>query len=193
MLVFSPRTLPDIFRSLIIDFTPSMRNTEPANALYMLARFACLTCDSSWLEDLIIGATDAIEETFFRMDVPATQISKLKLDQSRSEDFPCLVFWLCNTTVWLHLMRCDNSINEACELLGSFVLVEEVINSVFGTYPELFQSPALTFLSIPQFSLFAMWKGGPINFSMPLFWIILRYPLSLTEFSSSPNGRFCVH
>lgn len=115
MLVFSPRTLPDIFRSLIIDFTPSMRNTEPANALYMLARFACLTCDSSWLEDLIIGATDAIEETFF----------------SRSEDFPCLVFWLCNTTVWLHLMRCDNSINEACELLGSFVLVEEVINSVF--------------------------------------------------------------
>lgn len=33
--------------------------------LYMLARFACLTCDSSWLEDLIIGATDAIEETFF--------------------------------------------------------------------------------------------------------------------------------
>ena len=65
MLVFSPRTLPDIFRSLIIDFTPSMRNTEPAKALYMLARFACLTCDSSWLEDLIIGATDAIEETFF--------------------------------------------------------------------------------------------------------------------------------
>ena len=31
----------------------------------MLARFACLACDSSWLEDLIIGATDAIEETFF--------------------------------------------------------------------------------------------------------------------------------
>ena len=71
------------------------------------------------------------------MGVPPTPVSKLKRDQSRSEDFPCLVFWLCNTTVWLHLMRCDNSINEACELLGSFVLVEEVINSVFGTYPEL--------------------------------------------------------
>ncbi len=137
MLVFSPRTLPDIFRSLIIDFTPSMRNTEPANALYMLARFACLTCDSSWLEDLIIGATDAIEETFFVWMFLPPKFPKLKLDQSRSEDFPCLVFWLCNTTVWLHLMRCDNSINEACELLGSFVLVEEVINSVFGTHPEL--------------------------------------------------------
>ncbi|KAH9968881.1 DIL domain-containing protein [Russula dissimulans] len=115
MLVFSPPALPQIFQSLIINFTPSMRNSEPANVLYMLARFACLTCDSSWLEDLIIGATDAIEETFF----------------SRSEDLPCLVFWLHNTTVWLHLMRCDNSINEACELLGSFILIEEVINSVF--------------------------------------------------------------
>jgi hypothetical protein len=65
MLVFSPPALPDVFQTLIINFTPSMRNSEPANALYMLARFACLTCDSSWLEDLIIGATDAIEDTFF--------------------------------------------------------------------------------------------------------------------------------
>jgi hypothetical protein len=31
-------------------------------------------------------------------------------------------------------MRCDDSINEACELLGSFVLIEEVINSVFGAH-----------------------------------------------------------
>lgn len=121
MLVFSPPALPEIFQSLIINFTPSIRNSEPANALYMLARFACLACDSSWLEDLIIGATDAIEETFF----------------SRSEDFPCLVFWLYNATAWLHLMRCDDSINEACELLGSFVLIEEVINSVFGAQLKL--------------------------------------------------------
>lgn len=65
MLVFSPSSLPQIFDSLITNFRPSIRNTEPANALYMLARFACLTCDHTWLEDLIIGATDAIEETFF--------------------------------------------------------------------------------------------------------------------------------
>jgi hypothetical protein len=65
MLVFSPPALPEVLRSLITNFTPSIRNSEPANALYMLARFACLVCDSSWLEDLIIGATDAIEETFF--------------------------------------------------------------------------------------------------------------------------------
>jgi hypothetical protein len=65
MLVFSPATLPYIFNSLITTFPPSLGNAEPANALYMLARFAALTCDHTWLEDLIIGATDAIEETFF--------------------------------------------------------------------------------------------------------------------------------
>ncbi|EIM92597.1 uncharacterized protein STEHIDRAFT_151915 [Stereum hirsutum FP-91666 SS1] len=115
MLVFSPPYLSDIFQSLITNFQPSLRNSEPASALYMLARFACLNCDHNWLEDLIIGATDAIEDNIF----------------NRPEDLTCLIFWLYNTTVWLHLMRCDNSINETCELLGSFVLIEEVINSVF--------------------------------------------------------------
>ena len=65
MLVFSPPALDDVFRSLITNFQPSLRNSEPASALYMLARFACLNCDNIWLEDLIIGATDSIEETFF--------------------------------------------------------------------------------------------------------------------------------
>jgi len=31
-------------------------------------------------------------------------------------------------------MQCDNSINEACEMLGSFELLEQVINSVFGEH-----------------------------------------------------------
>ncbi|KAK7064296.1 DIL domain-containing protein [Favolaschia claudopus] len=115
MLVFSPLSLPQIFESLITNFQPSFRDAQPANTLYMLARFACLTCDHTWLEDLIIGATDAIEETFFE----------------RADDVTCLVFWLRNTTIWLHLLRCDNSISEACEMLGSFELIEEVINSVF--------------------------------------------------------------
>ncbi|KAF7306855.1 hypothetical protein MIND_00477700 [Mycena indigotica] len=115
MLVFSPPALPQIFESLITNFRPSFRDSQPANSLYMLARFACLTCDHTWLEDLIIGAADAIEETFFE----------------RADDITCLVFWLRNTTIWLHLLRCDNSINEACEMLGSFELIEEVINSVF--------------------------------------------------------------
>ncbi|OBZ79434.1 Dilute domain-containing protein C25B8.08 [Grifola frondosa] len=115
MLVFSPVSLPDIFQSLITDFPPSLRNAEPANALYMLARFACLNCDHIWLEDLIIGATDTIEDVFFQ----------------HAEDATYLVFWLYNITVWLHLMRCDNAINQTCEMLGSFNVIEEILNSVF--------------------------------------------------------------
>ena len=41
---------------------PSRRNSTPANGLYMLARFASLTCDHIWLEDFVINATDAIED-----------------------------------------------------------------------------------------------------------------------------------
>lgn len=65
MLVFSPPALPEIFDSLIINFQPSLRNSQPANTLYLLTRFACLTCDQAWLEDLVMGAADAIEDTFF--------------------------------------------------------------------------------------------------------------------------------
>lgn len=56
----------------------------------------------------------------------------LSSSQSRPDDVTCLVFWLFNSTIFLHLLQCDTSINEACELLGSFELIEEVINSVFG-------------------------------------------------------------
>jgi len=65
MLAFSPPWLPEIFQSLITNFPITARNSEPANALYLLARFACLYCDEVWLEDLIIEATDTIEDTFF--------------------------------------------------------------------------------------------------------------------------------
>jgi hypothetical protein len=65
MLVFSPHSLPRILDALVTNFQPSLRNPTPANSLYMLTRFACLTCDHTWLEDLIVAAADAIEETFF--------------------------------------------------------------------------------------------------------------------------------
>ena len=65
MLVFSPDHLPQIFDSLITNFPVTLRNSQPANTLYLLARFACLTCDHTWLEDLIIGATDTIEDSVF--------------------------------------------------------------------------------------------------------------------------------
>ncbi|KAH7883507.1 DIL domain-containing protein [Phlebopus sp. FC_14] len=115
MLAWSPQELNSIFDAVISNSRTSAQNAQPANILYLLARFACLTCDSTWLEDLILGATDAIEEKFFNL----------------SEDITCLIFWLYNVTIWLHLMQCDNSINDACEMLGSFELLEQVVNSVF--------------------------------------------------------------
>ncbi|KAG1881575.1 DIL domain-containing protein [Suillus tomentosus] len=115
MLAWSPQELSHIFDAVITTSHTSVRNSQPAITLYLMARFACLTCDQTWLEDLVLGATDAIEEKFF----------------SRSEDITCLVFCLYNATIWLHLMQCDNAINECCEMLGSFELLEQVINSVF--------------------------------------------------------------
>jgi hypothetical protein len=65
MLVFNPIALPEIFDTLITSYPISLKDPTPANTLYMLARFACLTCDHTWLEDLIMGAADTIEEAFF--------------------------------------------------------------------------------------------------------------------------------
>lgn len=137
MLVFSPPFLSQIFESLITNYKPTFKDATPANTLYMLARFAALTCDHTWLEDLIIGATDAIEETFFvssALNKFGKFVNRPLHTQSRAEDLSCLVFWLYNTTLWLHLLECDTSISEACEMLGSFEIIEEVINSVFGRY-----------------------------------------------------------
>jgi hypothetical protein len=38
-------------------------------------------------------------------------------------------------------MQCDNSLNETCEMLGSFELIEEVINSIFGEWLQLLCDP----------------------------------------------------
>ncbi|KAH7910885.1 DIL domain-containing protein [Hygrophoropsis aurantiaca] len=115
MLAWSPQELPYILDSIIGQFKMSPQNVQPANTLYLMARFACLTCDHTWLEDLTLGAIEAIEDKFF----------------TQPEDITCLLFWLRNSTVWLHLMRCDNDINEALEMLGTFELVEQVINAIF--------------------------------------------------------------
>lgn len=66
------------------------------------------------------------------------------LSKNNADDLTSLVFWLHNTTLWLHLMQSDRSINEACEMLGSFELIEEVINSVFGQFRSRCSPQCLT-------------------------------------------------
>jgi hypothetical protein len=69
MLVFSLYSLPAIFHSVINNAQPVLypisKRSAPANALYLLARFACIECDSTWLEELLAGAADRIEEVIY--------------------------------------------------------------------------------------------------------------------------------
>ncbi|KAM6498026.1 DIL domain containing protein [Amanita muscaria] len=115
MLVFSPDTLPNIFDSLIVRYPPYFRDITPASTLYMLTRFACLTCDQDWLEELVDGATHEIEDLLFR----------------HPDSITSLVFWLHNVTIWLHLVQCDHAINNTCEMVGTIDLLEDLINTAY--------------------------------------------------------------
>ena len=93
-----------------------MRSLEPAKALHLLARFACISCDHTWLEDVVVGAVDKIEELVYQ----------------HPDDVPGLGFWLCNTTVLIHLLRTDPDVAETCDILGLFILLEELLNAIYG-------------------------------------------------------------
>lgn len=64
-LVFVPTNLPAIFDTIITTYQPVCqplsRRGLPANTLHLYARFA-LRCDESWLEELLEGAVDCIEQ-----------------------------------------------------------------------------------------------------------------------------------
>ena len=66
MLVFSLSHLPSIFDILITSYRPHClpiaRRTLPANALFLYARFAHYRCDETWLEELVEGAVERIEQ-----------------------------------------------------------------------------------------------------------------------------------
>ncbi|KAG8931066.1 hypothetical protein FRC01_001883 [Tulasnella sp. 417] len=119
ILVFSLSNLPQLLDSLVSNVTPVLKplskRTAPANGLYYLARFAAVWCDNDWVEEVIVGAVDKIEETV----------------HAKPEDLAHLSFWLFNTTTFLHLLRCDNQVNAVCEELELFELLEEMINAVF--------------------------------------------------------------
>jgi len=134
MLVFSPPELPHIFRSIITDIRPSIRHGEPAKILYLHARFACVACDHNWLEDLVVGSMDKIEDVVMVRCSLDTPQSLLILPQSKPNDVASLSYWLFNTTLLLHLLRCDDDTNQICEILGLFGLIEEFLNVIYGQH-----------------------------------------------------------
>jgi hypothetical protein len=66
MLVFSLAGLPTLLDILVTTYRPSCnpleRRTLPANVLFLHARFAFYRCDETWLEDLLEGAVERIEQ-----------------------------------------------------------------------------------------------------------------------------------
>jgi hypothetical protein len=69
LLVFSLPSLPSFLHVLITSYTPNCfpltRRTVPANAIFLAAKFALYRCDDSWLEDLLEGAVEKIEQGIY--------------------------------------------------------------------------------------------------------------------------------
>ncbi|WRT70013.1 uncharacterized protein IL334_007006 [Kwoniella shivajii] len=118
MLVFSLSQLPVIFDIVITDYTPVCQPVQkralPANALYLYARFAQYKCDETWLEELIEGIVERIEQGVY----------------SNVENLAYLAFWAYNSSVLLHLLRSDPGLNAACEELNLLGMIEELINAI---------------------------------------------------------------
>ncbi|ORY31607.1 hypothetical protein BCR39DRAFT_86241 [Naematelia encephala] len=118
MLVFAPSHLSSIFEILITTYVPRCQplasRTLPANVLFLYARFAHYRCDQSWLEELLEGAVERIEQGVY----------------GHMDDLAYLAFWAYNTTVLLHLIRSDSGISAACEQLELMSMIEELINAI---------------------------------------------------------------
>nr|KIR49115.1 DIL and ankyrin domain-containing protein [Cryptococcus bacillisporus CA1280] len=118
MLVFSLVNLPEIFDILISNYEPVSqplsKRTLPANALCYYARFAYHMCEETWLEALIEGAIERIEEGVYE----------------NMENLAYLAFWAYNSCVLLHHLRADEALQEACDELGLLAILEELINAI---------------------------------------------------------------
>lgn len=84
MLVFSPESLPSILQSIVVNTDPAIHpvttRSAPANAIYLLSRFACLHCDESWFDMLITSAVDRIEEAIYvSADIVPKSLTRLTL------------------------------------------------------------------------------------------------------------------
>ncbi|KAF8344223.1 DIL domain-containing protein [Cantharellus anzutake] len=121
-LAFSPDSVPSILQSVIVDADPAIHpittRSAPANAIYLLSRFACLYCDELWFDTLITSAVDRIEQVVYNRP-------------DRHEDMAHLTFWLYNSTILLHLLRCDRDLHDMCESLDLYSLLEELVNAIY--------------------------------------------------------------
>lgn len=69
MLAFGLAQLPSILDVLITSYTPCSqplsKRSLPAKAVFLYARFAHYRCDETWLEELLEGTVERIEQGIY--------------------------------------------------------------------------------------------------------------------------------
>jgi hypothetical protein len=142
MLAFGPAQLAGILDVLITSYTPCSqplsKRSLPANAVYLYARFAHYRCDETWLEELLEGTVERIEQGIYvspscRTNAVTLRISVL-IAQSNVDNLAYLAFWAYNATLLLHLLRTDPGLEPACDELGLLGMMEELINAIHGEW-----------------------------------------------------------
>ncbi|GFZ51039.1 hypothetical protein JCM24511_08797 [Saitozyma sp. JCM 24511] len=118
MLAFGLAQLPSILDVLITSYTPCSqplsKRSLPANAVFLYARFAHYRCDETWLEELLEGTVERIEQGIY----------------SNVDNVAYLSFWAYNATLLLHLLRTDPGLELVCDELGLLGMMEELINAI---------------------------------------------------------------
>ncbi|WVQ83667.1 hypothetical protein IAT38_005810 [Cryptococcus sp. DSM 104549] len=118
MLVFSLSNLPEIFDILITEYKPVAdpvsKRALPANTIFLYARFAHYKCDEEWLETLIDGAIERIEQGVYE----------------NMENVAHLAFWAYNCVLLLYLLRSDPAVRASCDDMGLLSQFEELVNAI---------------------------------------------------------------
>nr|ODN81341.1 DIL and ankyrin domain-containing protein [Cryptococcus depauperatus CBS 7841] len=118
MLVFSLNSLPEIFDILISEYQPVSqplsKRTLPANVMFYFARYALYMCDESWLEILVEGVIERVEDGIY----------------NNIENLAYLAFWAYNSSVLLFYLQADQELQTSCDDLGLLTMLEELINAI---------------------------------------------------------------
>ncbi|GHJ86932.1 hypothetical protein NliqN6_3334 [Naganishia liquefaciens] len=122
-LVFSLESLPCKLYHLIANYPPQAyplsRRTLPANGIYLLARYAAYRAvDRHSAHANLAGLLETVM-------LEIEQVCMLNV-----ESLPHLAFWLYNTTILLHLVQSDETVNHLLQEDDLCLMIEEMINSL---------------------------------------------------------------
>ncbi len=126
---------------------PWTARATPANTLFLCARYAARSANAELLEDLLVGAIDAIEESIY-VSVPmglvlgdrrlrshrltrSSSSSHPRISQAHAQDMSWLCYWLFNTTLLLHYFSAD-ALLSASPLAREYpALLVDLLNEIY--------------------------------------------------------------